>query len=182
MAYTVASIKEDIMRAGLAMVVGLVVGAVGALTAQKLLIEGRPKPSPVPSAVPTAPPPTLPPAMCEAVVRITLESNGRPKATPDVVCLARNRELSWDIDSQLEAGELKLEFDLQGADKGPFLEDQQNPHNMGQGRGRYVRAKGDKRPIRSNAAEKVGRWKYSVTYTPPNGTPMTLDPAVCIRN
>jgi hypothetical protein len=170
------------MRGTVGVLVGLVIGAVGALTAEKLLIEGRPAPSPVPTAVPTAPPSTLPPAMCDAVVTIGLDaSTGKPTATPDIVCLAKDRELSWQIDPQLEAGEIKIEFDVQGMDKGPFPDAQTtNPHNKG--RGLYQRAKADKRPIRSNAAERIGRWKYSVTYTPEHGTPQKLDPAVCIRN
>ena len=119
-------------------------------------------------------------AMCDAVVRISLDASGNPTVTPDKVCLAKNRELTWDIDPQMEAGEVEIKF--HDKDKGPFLKDKpHNPHN--EDRGWYLRKKADKRPIRSNGAEKIGYWPYTVSYTP-NGSakPMTLDPAVCIRD
>ena len=168
------------MRAGLAGVVGLVIGAVGALTVAQLL-GGKPAPPPPP---PPPPPTTLPAAMCDAVVRISLDAiTGKPTATPETVCLAKDRELAWDIDPQMEAGEVKIEFkDVPGQPKGPFPDKTgpANPHNNG--RGKYVRTKADKTPIRSNAAERLGKWDYNVIYTPDHGTPVSIDPAVCIRN
>ena len=172
------------MRAAAAVVVGMVIGAVGAITVQQLLMGGGPMPSPLPSIGPTASPTpsALPAAMCEAVVRIWLDGNGKPTVTPKDVCLARNRELTWDIDPQMVAGEVDIDFDLQGSDKGPFRDKTGvNPHQT-LGRGKYVRRNADKSPIRSNAAEKIGRWTYTVTYTPSGGQPMVADPAVCVRD
>ena len=118
----------------------------------------------------------MPPAMGRAIVWISLDASGTPEATPDPVSLANGRELTWEIDSQMESGEVEVKFIK---NKGPFKKDTGNPHHKDQGW--YARGKGDKRPIRSNAAEKTGLWKYSVTYTV-NGASKTLDPAVCIRN
>jgi hypothetical protein len=170
------------MRAAAAVVVGMVIGAVGALTAQKLMTEGTPAPSP-PSPTPQASlaPSPLPSPMCDALVKISLDASGKPTATPDIVCLAKGRELTWEIDPRLEAGAVEVDFKLQGPDKGPFTEVTTNPH-YNNGRGMYKRMKADNRPIRSNAAEKLGRWRYSVIYTPDGGQPSTLDPAVCVRD
>jgi hypothetical protein len=172
------------MRAAAAVVVGVVIGAVGALTAQKLMTEGTSLPPPPPPSTTTMPTPAspLPSPMCDALVRIKLDGLGRPTLTPKDVCLARGRELTWDVDPQLVAGEVDIDFDFQGSDKGPFLDKTgTNPHQA-LGRGRYVRRNADSRPIRSNDAEKTGRWTYKVTYTPNGGQPMVADPAVCVRD
>ena len=121
--------------------------------------------------------------MCEAVVRIWLD-NGQPKVTPIDTCLAMKSALTWDIDPQMAAGQVVIDFDYQGQYHGPF-EDKtgtgvgSNPHNKG--RGKYVRDKGDSSSIHSNAAEKTGRWTYNVTYIV-DGKSLVADPAVCIRN
>lgn len=126
----------------------------------------------------------LPAAMCEAVVRISLDANGRPKVTPEDACLAMDRELTWDIAPELMAGEVKIEFVDEGNGPGPFPEDQaNNPHNKGEGK--YLRDKADNRPIRSNPAKKLRRWPYTVTYTAitsGGAKPVTIDPAVCVRD
>ena len=122
--------------------------------------------------------------MCEAVVRIWLDGNGKPTVTPKDVCLAKDRELTWDIDPQMMAGEVVIDFDYQGQYKGPFPDKTgTNPHqDQLVKRGKYRRKKADNRSIRSNAAEKTGRWTYNVTYTPDGGEPVVADPAVCVRD
>jgi hypothetical protein len=92
------------------------------------------------------------------------------------VSLANGRKLTWNIDSEMEKGEVEIKF---VKNKGPFKKNLANPHQKDQGW--YVRHRGDKTPIDSNEAEKTGLWKYSVTYTV-NGESKTRDPAVCIRN
>ena len=69
------------MRAAAAVVVGIVIGAVGAITVQQLLMEGGPMPSPMPSIGPTASPtPTaLPSPMCDALVKL---SRAAPRSWP----------------------------------------------------------------------------------------------------
>jgi hypothetical protein len=126
----------------------------------------------------------LPPAMGDAKVSISLDESGTPKADPDPVSLANGRQVTWEIDPQMSAGEVVIDFAFQGPYKGPFRNGAgTNPHqDQLVGRGKYRRKQGDSRSIRSNAAEETGLWKYSVTYTPNGGQPKTKDPAVCIRN
>ena len=124
----------------------------------------------------------LPPAAGDAVVRIWLE-NGQPKLKPKTASLAFGRELTWDIDPQMQAGEVVIDFDHQGSYKGPFVDKPTNPHrDQLVGRGKYRRKKNDDRPILSNEADKTGLWTYKVTYTLEGQEPMLADPAVCIRN
>jgi hypothetical protein len=162
MAYTVPSTKEAPMETRVAVLVGFALGVAAVLIGQRLLsrqfLSG------------------LPPATGRGGVTIKLDASGTPTAWPDPVPLANGRELTWEIDSQMEAGEVEIKF---VKNKGPFKKDPGNPHHKDQGW--YVRQKGDKRDIHSNAAEKTGLWKYSVTYTV-NGASKTNDPAVCIRN
>jgi len=120
--------------------------------------------------------------MCEAVVRIWLDDDGKPTVKPKDTCLALNRELTWDVDPRMSAGEVVIDFAQQGAYKGPFLKADNNPHqDQLVGRGKYRRAKDDNRSIRSNTADETGRWNYTVTYIV-DGKSLVADPAVCIRN
>jgi hypothetical protein len=163
MAYTVPSTKEVPMDTTVAVLVGFVLGVTAVLIGQRLFsrqfLSG------------------MPPARGTAAVTISLDGSGTPTARPDTVSLANGRELIWNIDPRMESGEVEIKF---ATNKGPFKKNPGNPHHRDQGW--YVRGKGDNRPIDSNAAEKTGLWKYSVTYTPDGGQPKTKDPAVCIRN
>jgi len=162
MAYTVPSTKEAAMDTTAAVLVGFVLGVAAVLIGQRLFSRQFLS--------------VMPPAMGTASVTISLDKSGTPEANPDTVSLANGRVLKWNIDSEMEKGEVEIKF---VKNKGPFKKDPGNPHHKDQGW--YVRGKGDNRPIDSNAAEKTGFWKYSVTYTV-NGVPKTKDPAVCIRN
>lgn len=166
------------MRAAAAVVVGMVIGAVGALTAQKLLMEGGPIPSPAPSPVPTASPgpSALPSPMCDALVKLSLRGK-QIVADPDNVCLALDRALSWDI---ADAGDVDIEFDVQNTFKGPFVFDSTaNPGNTA--RGLYKRSSPGR--LASNKADRRGRWKYTVRWKLPSGEVLeSLDPAVCVRD
>jgi hypothetical protein len=163
MAYTVPSNKEAPMETSAAVLVGFVLGVAAVVIGQRLLsrqfLSG------------------LPPATGQAIVSISLDASGTPTAAPDTVALANGRELTWKIDPRMESGEVEIKF---VKNKGPFKKNPGNPHHKDQGW--YLRKKGDNRSIDSNAAEKTGLWKYSVTYTPDGGQPKTRDPAVCIRN
>jgi hypothetical protein len=160
------------MRTSAAVVVGFVIGVVAVavmvgqdLVPLPLIFGGQPT------------------AMCKAVVRVSLDTTGHPQYVPDPVCLAKHRELTWEFDSALDAGEVTIDFVKQGNDKGPFKEEPMNINPHGNGKGSYVRHAGDNSPVRSNAAEKAGQWSYNITYTPPKGSgkPVTIDPVVCVR-
>jgi hypothetical protein len=168
MAYTVPSTKEAPMDTTAAVLVGFVLGVAAAVIGQRFFrlrfLTG------------------LPPAQGEAVVTIWLE-NGEPKLKPKTASLAFGRELTWDIDAAMSAGEVVIDFDRQGAYKGPFEDKPNNPHrDQLVGRGKYRRKKNDSRSIHSNDADQTGHWTYQVTYTLEGKEPMLADPAVCIRN
>jgi len=167
MAYTVPSTKEAPMDTTAAVLVGFVLGVAAVLIGQRVFrlrfLTG------------------LPPAKGDAVVRIWLE-NGEPKLKPKTASLAFARELTWDIDPAMSAGEVVIDFDPQGPYKGPFQDKPNNPHrDQLVGRGKYRRKKNDSRSILSNDADKTGYWTYKVTYTV-DGHELVADPAVCIRN
>jgi hypothetical protein len=166
------------MRAAAAVVVGMVIGAVGALTAQKLLMEGGPIPSPAPSPVPTASPgpSPLPSPMCDALVKLSLRGK-QIVADPDNVCLAVGRSLSWDI---VDAGDVEIDFKEQNNHKGPFSFDNTvNPSNTAPGK--YNRNSPGR--VGSNRADHRGWWKYTVRWKLPTGDAIPdLDPAVCVRD
>jgi hypothetical protein len=178
------------MKTGPAVLLSLVVGALGGFLVGQRQAGGKGLPPPPP------PPSTLPAAMCEATVKLSLQPPSTPGGKKTIVadpahavCLARNRPLTWDIDG---AGEVSIVFeekDIQGVKvKGPFpaAGDQYNMN-----RGEYVRQrtaslKKMKTKDVENKPELDGQWKYTVTWkpgaTPAPDDPDPLDPAVCIRD
>lgn len=117
-------------------------------------------------------------AQCDAVVRISFDGTN-VHAYPDKVCLAKDRNLTWEIDD--DRAVVEIDFNKKGK-TGPFPEDPQNTHSNG-GRGKYKRKANDaKLKIDSNPAKDLGKWDYYVRYTPFGATdPIVIDPAVCIR-
>jgi hypothetical protein len=162
------------MKTSLAVLVGVVIGLGAAFTIQGLRGGGGP-PSPSPGLPPPSP---LPSPTCEAVVKLTFDGTN-VLAHPDNVCLAEGRLLTWEIEGE---GEVEIDFKPQNNKKGPFPHDpHNNPHNKDE-RGKYKRAKDDpSKKISSNPAELLGRWEYSVKWTPTIGPAREMDPVVCIR-
>jgi hypothetical protein len=136
--------------------------------------RGEVRPSPAPSL---PPPPTLPPAMCEGLVKLSVEG-GRIVANPDTVCLAVGRPLTWEIAGD---GEVDIDFEQFGGNKGPFPRENGNSQNPD--RGKYkATVSGHPVKLKSTGAEDLPRrWKYTVSWKV-NGQDLTpLDPVVCIR-
>lgn len=119
---------------------------------------------------------------CDAVVRISFDGTD-VHAYPDRVCLAKGRNLTWEIDDK--TAPVEIDFNIKPKTTGPFPfepDPKKNPHNKG-GRGKYRREANDpnKLNIDSNPADKLGAWKYTVRWFLPDGTYKEKDPAVCIR-
>lgn len=149
------------METVVAVLIGVVLGALAVVFGRRLLEGGGGPPGMAPQ--------------CGALVKLSLAGT-TIHASPANVCLHRGRALTWEIGSP---GEVDIEFEIKGSDKGPFPHDPENPHNKA-GRGSYKRSSpGD---VGSNPAELTGRWKYAVKWKPPDGDAVTLDPEVCIRD
>jgi hypothetical protein len=112
---------------------------------------------------------------CEALVKLSFDGT-TISARPYNVCLHRGRNLTWDIEGP---GDVEIDFETQGAKKGPFPPESSNPHS--DKRGIYKRSTGDNRPIKAHDPMELGPWKYTVKWTPPGGAPKELDPVICIR-
>jgi hypothetical protein len=143
------------MKTVAALLVGVAIGALGVIYGQPLLEARYAEVSP----------------QCGALVRLSLSGN-QIVAKPENACLHKGRRLSWEVTSN--AGD-KVEIDF--AKEGPFPHDANNPHNPRKG---HYETTGPSE-IDSNPAGVKGRWKYSVTWTPAGGKPITVDPEVCVR-
>jgi hypothetical protein len=164
------------MKTGPAVLVGVVVGALGILAVQRLAGGGRPSPPPPPPPSTLPAPSPLPSPTCDALVKLSVKAN-RIVVEPDIVCLAVGRSLSWDI---VDAGDVEIDFKEQNAVKGPFIFDNaNNPSNTAPGKYNHT----SPGRVASNRADKRGRWRYTVRWKTTTGEQLPdLDPAVCVRD
>jgi len=151
------------MKTVTALLVGVVIGALGVMLWQHLSYRSA----------------NMSP-QCEGLVRLSLQ-NGAIQPNPRNVCLHKGRRLFWEVEDVAFGDKVQIDF-KQGEGPFAYVNGVQNP-----GKGHYVTEGKDQTATRSlkridsNLAETEGRWDYKVTWILANGRRIELDPVVCIR-
>jgi hypothetical protein len=108
---------------------------------------------------------------------VTITMEGRAIAVaPMYALVAKGDPLQWKIGALPKGAELEIDFVSNDGRVGPFPQkiDRQNPR-----RGRYVLAAGESHLTAD--AEVAGYWKYQVIVRSPDGTEVSIDPGVIIK-
>lgn len=108
-------------------------------------------------------------------VTITVDSRGIV-VDPMYALVAKGDPLRLKVGALPKGAELEIDFISNDGLVGPFPGriDRQNPR-----RGRYVLATGES--YLTAGAEVVGYWKYQVIVRSPDGTEISIDPGVIIK-
>jgi hypothetical protein len=111
----------------------------------------------------------------DRTVTITVDSRGIA-VVPMYALVAKGDPLQLKVGALPKGAELEIDFISNDGRVGPFPGriDRQNPR-----RGRYVLASGES--YLTAGAEVVGYWKYQVIVRSPDGTDISMDPGVIIK-